>query len=174
MTEKDGIWKREVTLDFDPSVVGDAKVAFIGRVSLHWSRGEYTKNLIEAHASDRASASVHVDVPYRLEFKGLEVCMKIWLILWSDRARRDITIQSTRHANETKGAFFPRDPVRPNPISIQAVTITEMNIETGELGISPTDAFDATPVLDIKPWREGIDTPPPQAWTRFTEATGGL
>lgn len=89
--------------------------------------------------------------------------MKIWLILWFDRAHQDIIIQSPRHKDRPKGTFSLELPVRPNPISIQAVTITEMNIETGELGISPTDAFDATPVLDIKPWREGIDTSPPQA-----------
>jgi len=40
------------------------------------------------------------------------------------------------------------------------VTITEIDHSKGYIGIDATDAFDATPVLDIKPWREGIDIPP--------------
>ena len=51
-----------MTLDFDPSVVGDAKVASIGRVNSHWSKGDYPKNLIEVRASDRTFALVQVDV----------------------------------------------------------------------------------------------------------------
>ena len=86
--------------------------------------------------------------------------MKIWLILCYDRARRNIIIKSPRHADETKGTFSLRNPVRPNPISIQASTITETSIETGSFGIDKIYAFHAMPILDIKLWRDGIDIPP--------------
>jgi len=161
LTEKNNLREKEVTLDFDPSVIRDAQLAFIGKVSSQWSRGDCPKNLTEARASDRASASVSIDAPYRAGLSGLKVGMKIWLVLWFDRSRRDIIVQSPHHANEAKGAFSLRSPIRPNPISIQAVTITHMDFETGKLCIDTTDAFDATPVLDIKPWREAIDVPPP-------------
>ena len=135
MTEKDGMRKKEVIHDFDPSVVGDAKVAFIGRVNSHRSKEDYPANLTEARASDRASASVHLNVPYRTGFKGLELCMKIRLILWFGRARQDIIIQSPHHTDETKATFSVRNPGRRKPISTQAVSIIETNIETGNLGI---------------------------------------
>ena len=86
--------------------------------------------------------------------------MKIWLILWFDRAHQDIIIQSPRHADETTGTFSVINPVRPKPISIQASTITETNIETGSFGIHTIYAIRATPILDIKPWRDGIDILP--------------
>ncbi len=69
-------------------------------------------------------------------------------------------IQSPRQADETKGTFSPRNPVRPNPISIQAVTITETNIETGTFGINTIYSFHATPLLDIKLRHERIDILP--------------
>ena len=86
--------------------------------------------------------------------------MKIWLILCYDRARQNIIIQSPRHADDTKGTFSLRNPVRPNPISLQVSTIKETNIETGSFGIHTIYAFRATPILDIKPWRDGIDILP--------------
>ena len=161
MTEKDSLWEKEVALDFDPGVIADAQLAFIGKVNSHWSKDDCPKNLTEARAYDRASASVQIDEPYRAGLRGLEAGMKIWLVLWFDKARRDIIIQTPRHNNGAKGTFSLRSPVRPNPISIQAVTITDMDIDTGKIDIDATDAFDTTPLLDIKPWREGIDIPPP-------------
>ncbi len=68
-------------------------------------------------------------------------------------------IQSPRQADETKGTFSP-SPVKPNPISIQAVTITETNIETGNFGINTRYFFHATPLLDIMLRHERIDILP--------------
>ena len=43
-----------------------------------------------------------------------------------------------------------------------AVTITSLDMQAGVIGIDATDAFDMTPVIDIKPWMGGIDIPPEQ------------
>lgn len=161
MTEKDRPRKHELTLGFDPELKAHANLAFIGKLSSDWSKNNCPKNLTEARASLHAKASVEIEAPYRAGLQGLEVGMKIWLVLWFDRARRDIIVQAPYHSESVKGAFALRSPVRPNPISIQAVTITEIDHSAGYIGIDATDAFDATPVLDIKPWREGIDIPPP-------------
>ena len=48
MTEKDSLRKKEVTHDFEPGVIGDAQVAFVGNVNSHWSIGDSPKNLTEA------------------------------------------------------------------------------------------------------------------------------
>ena len=107
MTEKDSVRKKEVIHDFEPGVIGDAQVAVIGKVNSHWSIGDSPKNLIEARSSNRTPALVHVDVPYRPGLLRLEVGMKIWLILWFDRAHRDIIIQSPHHTDRPKGTFSP-------------------------------------------------------------------
>ena len=51
--------------------------------------------------------------------------------------------------------------MRPNPIAMEAVQILAIDPDSGTFEIDATDGFDGTPVLDIKPWRGGIDIPPP-------------
>jgi tRNA (Thr-GGU) A37 N-methylase len=50
--------------------------------------------------------------------------------------------------------------VRPNPIALGTSVITALDPDTGVIGIDATDAFDGTPVLDIKPWISTVDVPP--------------
>jgi len=47
-----------------------------------------------------------------------------------------------------KGVFGLRSPMRPNPIGIS--TVTAQQIENHLLYVSPFDAFDGSPVIDIK------------------------
>ena len=82
------------------------------------------------------------------------------MLYWIDRGRRDLIVQAPRHSPEPRGVFALRSPVRPNPIALAAVIIRSIDHETGIIGIDTTDAFDRTPVVDIKPWIEGIDVPP--------------
>ncbi|MBA7540536.1 hypothetical protein ES705_32835 [subsurface metagenome] len=53
------------------------------------------------------------------------------------------------------GLFATRSPKRPNPIGFSIVKLEK--IENGILYISGVDAFDGTPVLDIKPYLPSID-----------------
>lgn len=53
------------------------------------------------------------------------------------------------------GLFSTRSPKRPNPIGLSIVKLEK--IENGILSISGVDAFDGTPVLDIKPYLPSID-----------------
>jgi tRNA (Thr-GGU) A37 N-methylase len=69
-------------------------------------------------------------------------------------------VQNPRHADGPRGVFALRSPVRPNPIALGTVVITSLDRETGVIGIDAIDAFDGTPVLDIKPWIGTVDTPP--------------
>ena len=84
----------------------------------------------------------------------------IQLLYWVDRGERDLLIQTPGHGRGPRGTFALRSPVRPNPIALGTVVITSIDMETGVLGIDATDAWDGTPVLDIKPWVETVDMPP--------------
>ncbi|MFO7922219.1 MAG: tRNA (N6-threonylcarbamoyladenosine(37)-N6)-methyltransferase TrmO [Bacteroidales bacterium] len=53
------------------------------------------------------------------------------------------------------GLFATRTPGRPNPIGLTVVKLEK--VEDGILYISGPDAFDGTPVLDIKPYVRSID-----------------
>ncbi len=53
------------------------------------------------------------------------------------------------------GVFSTRSPKRPNPIGFSVIKLDK--IVDGVLYISGTDAFDGTPVLDIKPYLPSID-----------------
>lgn len=53
------------------------------------------------------------------------------------------------------GLFATRSPKRPNPIGLSIVKLE--SIHNGKLIISGVDAFDGTPVLDIKPYLPSVD-----------------
>ena len=55
------------------------------------------------------------------------------------------------------GLFATRSPNRPNPIGFGVIKL--IRIEGNTLHVSGIDAFDGTPVLDIKPWIPSIDCP---------------
>lgn len=53
------------------------------------------------------------------------------------------------------GVFARRSPYRPNPLGITTVELLEINRNI--LRVKGLDAFDGTPVLDIKPYVTGFD-----------------
>lgn len=70
-------------------------------------------------------------------------------------------------ANAMTGVFACRAPVRPNLIALSVCKI--VSVEGGVVTVDDIDAFDGTPVIDLKPFippdepRAGVKVP---AWTR--------
>ncbi len=91
---------------------------------------------------------------------GLREGQAIQLLYWVDRGQRNLLLQSPHHVDGPRGTFALRSPVRPNPIALSTVVITGLDIENGVIEIDAIDAFDGTPVLDIKPWIDTVDVPP--------------
>ena len=89
---------------------------------------------------------------------ALEIGQAIQVLYWVDRGQRDLLVQSPRHADGPRGTFALRSPVRPNPIALATVVIT--GLDRNMVGIDAIDAFDGTPILDIKPWLSTVDVPP--------------
>ncbi|TET26428.1 MAG: S-adenosylmethionine-dependent methyltransferase [Candidatus Bathyarchaeum sp.] len=68
------------------------------------------------------------------------------------------------------GVFATRTPYRPNPIGITLVEVLE--VEDNVVTVRGLDAFDGTPVLDLKPfdyWDMVEDARIPEWWTRLEE-----
>jgi tRNA-Thr(GGU) m(6)t(6)A37 methyltransferase TsaA len=66
------------------------------------------------------------------------------------------------------GVFATRTPLRPNPIGL---TITELvSIERNIITVRGLDAYDETPVLDLKPvdhWDTSLKLRVPEWWTQL-------
>lgn len=60
-------------------------------------------------------------------------------------------------SKKSMGLFATRTPNRPNPIGFGVIKLN--SIEGNILYVSGIDAFDGTPVLDIKPWIPSMDCP---------------
>ena len=160
MTDSSDIRPGEVQLGFDPADRAQVGVTFIGHIRSRWKRGDAPRNLTKARETDGGAARIELDPAYAAGLQGLEVGRAIWVLYWMDRGRRDLILQAPRHTPEARGVFSLRSPVRPNPVAMAAVRITTIDRTTGVIGIDATDAFDMTPVIDIKPWMAGIDVPP--------------
>lgn len=147
----------EIALPPDPDRGMDAALVFIGRIRSPWAKGTAPRNMRQARDTGQ-SARIELDPAYAPALSGLCVGQAIQLLYWVDRGQRDLLVQVPRHADGPRGTFALRSPVRPNPIALATVVITSLDGAT--VGIDATDAYDGTPVLDIKPWIGTVDVPP--------------
>jgi len=84
--------------------------------------------------------------------RDLSVGQELVVLTWLDRADRSVLAVHPRddERNPLTGVFSTRSQDRPNPIGLHRVTLLE--IATGpRLRVGGLEAFDGTPVLDIKP-----------------------
>ena len=92
---------------------------------------------------------------------GMEVGHELIVITWLHEARRDVLKGHPRSDpnRPLTGVFYTRSPARPNPLGLHPVTVREINSPSREgygatratrLKIGPIEAFDGTPVVNIK------------------------
>lgn len=85
---------------------------------------------------------------------GLEAFETLEILFWFDRAPASSPLLQRRRGDpqeSLRGVFTLRSPHRPNPIGLTTVELLE--VREGEVVVSGLDAWDGTPVLDIKPGR---------------------
>lgn len=90
---------------------------------------------------------------------GLSEGDDIFIFCWFNRSDRSV-LQAHPGGDETrpiKGVFASRSPNRPNPVSLTLVKLVK--IERNILTVRGLEAFDGTPVVDIKPYSEQFDIP---------------
>ena len=81
---------------------------------------------------------------------GIEVGHELMVITWLDKADRGV-LQNHPRGDPNRpltGVFYTRSPARPNPLGLHPVTVRD--IDGSRLKIGPIEAFDGTPVADIK------------------------
>jgi len=90
---------------------------------------------------------------------GLEGFSHIYVIFWMDKIKDTRYLHHPGNIQDTKpvGIFATRAPIHPNPIGLTLVELIKR--EANVLLVKGLDAFNGTPVLDIKPypdWEHGI------------------
>ena len=163
----------DVRLVADPAkAAGEAHLVFIGRVRSAHARGEAApKNPAKAREQGQ-TATLEIDAQFRPGLEGLAAFSHIIVLGWLDAADRGL-IQITRPgsvaapsvahqqpARGPTGVFALRSPVRPNPISVSVARLISVDVAEGRVTIDASDLLDGTPLIDIKPYRPGIDAIP--------------
>ena len=74
------------------------------------------------------------------------------MLTWLDRADRAVlrVVPRDDPRNPERGVFSTRSPDRPNPIGLHLVTVVKVVSDT-EIEVSPLEALNGTPVIDVKP-----------------------
>jgi tRNA-Thr(GGU) m(6)t(6)A37 methyltransferase TsaA len=104
---------------------------------------------------------------------GIEDFSHMFVIFWmheiSKEDRRTMKVHPRgRRDMPLIGAFATRTPHRPNPIGLTVVELLE--VEGNVATVRGLDAFDGTPVLDIKPfdkWDVPEDASVPEWWMKL-------
>jgi tRNA-Thr(GGU) m(6)t(6)A37 methyltransferase TsaA len=84
--------------------------------------------------------------------RDLRAGEEILVLTWLDRAHRDLLNVHPRDNQDAplRGVFSTRSQDRPNPVGIHRVRIAEI-VSPTRLKVLDLEAFDATPVIDVKP-----------------------
>jgi len=98
-----------------------------------------------------------LDREFEEGLRGLDEFPYIMLFYLLDRPRHPVrmTVEPARTPGKRAGLFATRSPSRPNPIGFAVVRVRK--IAGSEIVISCVDAFDGTPLLDIKPYFADLD-----------------
>lgn len=87
--------------------------------------------------------------------KGLEFIKHIVVLYWGDRSDRNVLLTTPPGRDVETGVFSCRSPNRPNPIALNIAKI--IKIVGNEITVVGLDAFDGSPLLDIKPYIRQLD-----------------
>ena len=108
-----------------------------------------------------STATIVLDEKYQAGLLGLDGFSHVYVVWWFDRSdtpeKRAVLQVHPRGnpENPLTGVFATRAPIRPNLIALtlcRIVSVTDNVVE-----VEGIDAFDGTPVLDMKPYIPGED-----------------
>ncbi|MEM0363249.1 MAG: tRNA (N6-threonylcarbamoyladenosine(37)-N6)-methyltransferase TrmO [Sulfolobaceae archaeon] len=100
-------------------------------------------------ASREVPVEIHINEEYSEGLKGLEEFSHIIVIYHLHLSSFDGRLTREKKGNRV-GVFATRSQIRPNPIGISVAELLE--IKNNVIIAKGINAFDGTPVLDIKPY----------------------
>lgn len=124
----------------------------IGIIYSEYTSGENAPR--QGKYSDKESI-VEIFEEYMSALDGLKVGKSILVAYWGDRADRTVLKTIPPFMTEELGVFATRSPNRPNPIALCICEI--ISIDKNKLRVKDLDAFNESPLLDIKVHNVRID-----------------
>jgi len=100
---------------------------------------------------------LQIDEPYKDGLKELDQFSHALVFWWADKMDREeyrsiVTAELPYAPGVEVGVFACRSEYRPNPIAVTIVPILNINEKEGIVVIPWIDAFDGSPVIDLKPY----------------------
>jgi tRNA-Thr(GGU) m(6)t(6)A37 methyltransferase TsaA len=97
------------------------------------------------------------DPSVREALGSVRVGDRLLLLTWLDRADREILSVHPRDDRTIprRGVFSTRSQDRPNPIGVHRVTVISV-IDPLRFQVRNLEAFDRTPIIDVKSMLEGV------------------
>ena len=127
----------------------------------HAKRPTYELHPIGAVERAETKTLLRIDEQYRDGLQGLEDFSHAQVLWWFDRYDdEEHRGQTTAHPPfdaPPLGVFAIKSPMRPNPIALTVVKILSVDREAGTIIVPRIDAFDGTPILDIKGYMPAVD-----------------
>ncbi|MDL2318820.1 SAM-dependent methyltransferase [Eubacteriales bacterium OttesenSCG-928-A19] len=124
---------------------------------------ELKLNTIGRIESRQGDMRLVLDKAYAPALAGLDGFSHIQILWWfsgCDNAadRSSLTeAKPYRNSPDVLGTFATRSPMRPNPIALDTVQVTYIDHKDAVIGLAWIEAFDGSPVLDIKPYTPSLD-----------------
>ena len=118
------------------------------------------KRVGEAPRQGRLSenlSEIEVYPAYAEGLEGVEAYRYLLILYWMHLGRRSVVKAKPPDAESERGVFSTRSPHRPNPIGLCLVELVERR--GNRLKVKWLDALEGSPLLDIKPYQAGIDSP---------------
>jgi tRNA (adenine37-N6)-methyltransferase len=109
--------------------------------------------IVEKVEGDLSTILIHPK--YALGLDGLDAYKRLIIIYWLHKGdnptqRSTLRVIPRRHgATEERGVFSTHSPHRPNPIGLTIIDLVK--IEGNRLTVEGLDAFEGSPIVDIKP-----------------------
>ncbi len=124
---------------------------------------ELKVNTIGTIHCDGGDMRIVLNKAYAPALNGLEGFSHIQILWWfsecdNPKGRSTLTVNKPyKHSPDVLGTFATHSPMRPNPIALDCVQVTYVDYENAVIGLAYIEAFDGSPVLDIKPYTPSLD-----------------
>jgi tRNA-Thr(GGU) m(6)t(6)A37 methyltransferase TsaA len=115
-------------------------------------------------SAGKEEAKVRISPEFCDALKGIDGFSHIIILYWihlrdNEKERSVLQVVPRGRANGVKvGVFACRSPSRPNPIGLCVVKL--MKVEDCRLTVKGLDAFEGSPIIDIKPYIQKRDAVP--------------
>lgn len=92
---------------------------------------------------------------YAEALQDIEKNTHLIALYWFDRSDRSLLKATPPGSGTEHGVFATRSPERPNPLGFAVVDL--LHREGNRLTVRGLDAFDGTPLIDLKPYYPDLD-----------------